>query len=325
MRLATLSNGGRDGQLVVVSRDLKTAVAAGAPTLQAALEDWAVTASRLSALYDALDRGDAVEAFPFDPSQTLAPLPRAYQWLDASAFPAHGALMSKAFGIAHPDSDRPLMYQGMSHRFLAPTEPAAFGDAADGIDFEGEFGVIVDDVPMGVSPERALDHIKLIVQINDWSLRAIAPIEMKTGFGWIRAKPACSMAPIALTPEELGEAWRDGRVCLPLAVDWNGRRFGHADGGEMEVGFHDLVAHAASTRDLCAGTIIGSGTVANADRASVGSSCIAEQRGAEIVEFGAPRTSFMAYGDRVRLEAVDLNGAPLFGAIDQTVVAASKT
>jgi len=195
-----------------------------------------------------------------------------------------------------------------------------FVSEADGVDFEGEFAVITDDVPMGVSPEAAIDHIKLLAQVNDWSLRVIAPIEMKTGFGWIRAKPACSMAPVVVTPEELGAAWSDGRIGLTLRVDWNEERFGAAHAGEMEVGFQDLIAHAASTRDLCAGTIIGSGTVSNANYLEVGSSCIAERRGSEIVRFGAPRTSFMAFGDRVRMEALASDGSSPFGAIDQRVV-----
>jgi fumarylacetoacetate (FAA) hydrolase len=321
MRLATLPDGTRDGWLVVVSRDLKSAVSAGklAKTLQEALDGWDQVSGALRALYDALNLGKAAGAFRFDPKAALAPLPRAYQWLDASAFPSHGALMAKAFGITPPESDRPLMYQGMSHRFLSATEEARFPNAADGIDFEGEFGVVVDDVPMGVTSEAAMGHIKLIVQINDWSLRTIAPVEMKTGFGWIRAKPACSMAPVAVTPDELGEAWRDGRVCMPLVVDRDGKRFGQANGCEMEVGFHDLIAHAASTRDLCAGTLIGSGTVSNADRATVGSSCIAEVRGAEIVATGAPVTPFMACGSRVRMEARTLTDEVLFGPIDQQV------
>jgi fumarylacetoacetate (FAA) hydrolase len=324
MKLATLDNGTRDGWLVVVSRDLSLAASAGKalPTLQAALETWSSARQGLEDLYAALNAGKAPGAFPFAANKALAPLPRAYQWLDASAFPSHGALMSKAFNIAHPETDRPLMYQGLSHQFLGASAKVRFASEADGIDFEGEFGVITDDVPMGVSPQAALDHIKLLVQINDWSLRAIAPIEMKTGFGWIRAKPACSMAPVAVTPDELGTAWSDGRVHLRLAVDWNGARFGHADAGAMEVGFHDLVAHAASTRELCAGTIIGSGTIANYDFATVGSSCIAERRGAEIVESGAPKTPFMAFGDRVRMEALDLQGQALFGVIEQDVVKA---
>lgn len=325
MRLATLPDGSRDGWLVVVSRDLKSAAPAGklAKTMQEALDNWGKVHGDLQGLYDALNDGKAAGAFPFDSKGALAPLPRAYQWLDASAFPSHGALMAKAFGITPPLSDRPLMYQGMSHRFLSGTEAVSFPSEADGIDFEGEFGVVVDDVPMGVTPEAALGHIKLIVQINDWSLRTIAPVEMKTGFGWIRAKPACSLAPVAVTPDELGDAWRDGRVCLPLVVDWDGKRFGQANGREMEVGFHELIAHAASTRDLCAGTLIGSGTVSNADHAKVGSSCIAEVRGAEILATGAPATSFMTFGSRVRMEARTLTDETLFGPIDQQVVAAN--
>jgi fumarylacetoacetate (FAA) hydrolase len=189
----------------------------------------------------------------------------------------------------------------------------------DDIDFEGELGIITDDVPMGISAAEAMGHIKLIVQINDWSLRRLAPAEMKTGFGWIQAKPACSMAPFAVTPDELGDAWQDGRVHLPLTVDWNGERFGNAQAGVMDVGFHELIAHAAATRDLCAGTVIGSGTVSNENFREIGSSCIAERRGIEIVDEGKPRTSFMQFGDRVRMEACGQDGSSVFGAIDQRV------
>lgn len=325
MKLATLDNGTRDGQLVVVSRDLRWAAPAGAslPTLQAALERWDTALESLEALYEDLNAGRAAGAFAFVPSKARAPLPRSYQWLDASAFPSHGALMSKAFNLPHPESDRPLMYQGLSHRFLGPSEEVPFLSEADGVDFEGEFAVITDDVPMGVSPEQAMGHVKLLAQVNDWSLRVIAPVEMKTGFGWIRAKPACAMAPVVITPDELGPAWSNGRVLLTLEVDWNDERFGAAHAGEMEFGFQDLIAHAASTRDLCAGTIIGSGTVSNANHLEVGSSCIAERRGSEIVRFGAPRTSFMAFGDRVRMEAKAPDGSAPFGAIDQRVVQAA--
>jgi fumarylacetoacetate (FAA) hydrolase len=214
------------------------------------------------------------------------------------------------------------MYQGLSHQFLGPAEDVPFPSEADGIDFEGEFGIITDAVPMGTLPGDALRHIKLIVQINDWSLRAIAPVEMKTGFGWIQAKPACSMAPIANTPDELGSAWRDGRVCLPLRVSWNGRRFGSPNGEAMAFGFHELIAHAARTRSLPAGTIVGSGTVSNDNYSTVGSTCIAEQRGIEMLEHGTARTEFMRFGDTVRMEARSLDDLPLFGAIDQRVVQA---
>lgn len=322
MKLATLDNGTRDGRLVVVSRDLRWAAPVDArfPTLQAALEHWEAALPPLQALYEDLNTGHAVGAFAFVPSEARAPLPRSYQWLDASAFPSHGALMSKAFNLPHPESDRPLMYQGLSHRFLGPGEEVPFLSEADGIDFEGEFAVITDDVPMGVSPEEAMSHIKLLAQVNDWSLRVIAPVEMKTGFGWIRAKPACAMAPIVLTPDELDTAWSNGRIHLTLGVYWNGERFGAAHAGQMEFGFQDLIAHAASTRDLCAGTVIGSGTVSNANYLEVGSSCIAERRGSEIVRFGAPQTGFMAFGDRVRMEAQAPDGSTPFGAIDQHVV-----
>ena len=279
MRLATLPASGRDGRLVVVSHDGTRAASANAiaSTLQDALDRWAETEPVLRRLAEALEAGRA-EAAPFDPAQALAPLPRAWQWLDGSAFPSHGELMQTAFKLPPHQNDRPLMYQGMSHKFLAPTEDVPLPSEADGIDFEGEFGVIVDETPMGVSPAEALGHIKLIVQINDWSLRTLAPIEMKTGFGWIQAKPACSMAPLAVTPDELGQAWRDGRVHLALRVWWNGELFGEPNGSAMAYGFHELVAHAAATRDLCAGTIVGSGTVSNEDPQAVGSACIAERR-----------------------------------------------
>ena len=212
------------------------------------------------------------------------------------------------------------MYQGMSHQFLGATDDVVLPSEDDGIDFEGEFGIITDAVPMGITPTEALGHIKLIIQLNDWSLRVLAPVEMKTGFGWIQAKPACSVAPFAVTPDELGDGWRDGRVCLDLAVDWNGSRFGNANGAPMAFGFHELIAHAARSRSLPAGTIIGSGTVSNPDYRVVGSSCIAERRGIEMVDEGAARTGFMRFGDTVRMEARLSDGTSPFGAIDQRVV-----
>jgi len=319
MKLATLARGGPDGILAVVSADGTHALVADgvAATLQAAIETWASAERGLRALAERLEAGTGTTVASTD---FAAPLPRAWQWLDGSAFPSHGALMEKAFDIPPVETDLPLMYQGMSHQFLAPHADVPLPDEAHGIDFEGEFGVITDAVPMGCSPAEALDRIRLIVQINDWSLRALAPAEMKTGFGWIQAKPACSIAPFAVTPDELGEAWRDGRVCLNLAVDWNGKRFGNASGAAMAYGFHELIAHAARTRSLAAGTIIGSGTVSNEDYREIGSSCIAERRGIEIVDTGAPLTPFMRFGDSVRMEARALDGRPLFGAIDQRVV-----
>ena len=323
MKLATLQDGTPDGALVVVSADTNRYLPAGeiVATLQAALERWPTVAPRLAALADRLAQG---EGQPTAAARFAAPLPRAWQWLDGSAFSSHGALMQQAFGLPPIETDLPLMYQGMSHQFLGPRDDVPLPSEADGIDFEGEFGVITDSVPMGISAVDALDHIRLVVQLNDWSLRTIAPVEMKTGFGWIQAKPACSAAPFAVTPDELGDAWCEARVRLDLAVDWNGARFGNANGAAMAFGFHELIAHAARTRSLPAGTIVGSGTVSNANYRDVGSSCIAERRGIEIIDRGAPRTRFMCFGDNVRMEARGYDGSVLFGAIDQRVVAVGE-
>lgn len=321
MKLATLDNATPDGELVVVSSDGARYLGdpSVAPTLQTALESWTDSAPRLAALSKLLDAGQGASIHS---RRIRAPLPRAWQWLDGSAYESHGTLMQIAFGLDPVPVDRPLMYQGLSDKFHGAHDDIPMTDEALGIDFEGEFGVIVDAVPMGISPDAAMAHIRLIVQINDWSLRTLAPIEMRTGFGWVQAKPACSVAPFAVTPDELGSCWRDGRVCLDLAVDWNGTRFGNANGQPMLFGFHELVAHAARTRELPAGTIIGSGTVSNADFRSVGSSCIAERRAIEMVDEGSPRTPFMRFGDTVRMEARLPDGALLFGSIEQKVVKA---
>ena len=322
MRLATLHDGSPDGRLALIAPDGANVAPVPdiAPTLQAALDDWPTIAPRLEARAIASSAGE-----PSDQMRFAAPLPRAWQWLDGSAYESHGALMQKAFDLPPIETDPPLMYQGLSHQFLGANDDVPFPSEADGIDFEGEFGIITDAVPMGITAAAALAHIKLIVQINDWSLRILAPTEMKTGFGWIQAKPACSVAPFAVTPDELGDAWRDGRVCLDLAVEWNGMRFGKANGAPMAFGFHELIAHAARTRALPAGTIIGSGTVSNPNFRAVGSSCIAERRGIETVDHGAPRTAFMRFGDRVRMEALTPNGRAPFGAIDQRVVSADNS
>ncbi|WP_295218548.1 fumarylacetoacetate hydrolase family protein [uncultured Brevundimonas sp.] len=312
MRLATLKRGGRDGTLVAVSRDgTRVAPVTGFPTLQSALDTWDAAQDALAAAVEAAETGEAAAAEDF-----AAPLPRAWQWLDGSAFPTHGDLMQTAFNLPPIETTKPLMYQGMSHRFIAPTDDVPLPSEADGIDFEGEFGVVTGDVQMGVSPAEALDHIRLIVLINDWSLRTLAPAEMKTGFGWVQAKPACSAAPFAVTPDELGEGWADGRVCLPLTVEVDGQWFGHPNGRAMAYGFHELVAHAAATRELPAGTIIGSGTVSNAEHATVGSTCISERRAIEMIAGGKPETGFLRFGTRVAMRA-----GP-FGAIDQRVVQA---
>ncbi|QSR19889.1 fumarylacetoacetate hydrolase family protein [Novosphingobium sp. KA1] len=316
MRLATLENGRPDGELVVVSADGARYLATAGLSLLSAMEGWQAAQPDLLRLAALLEAGGGGR---LDPARLRAPMPRSWQWLDGSAFGTHGELMQIAFGLPPVDTDRPLMYQGISDRFYGPSEPVPFADPAHGIDFEGEFGVIVDHVPMGTSADEALGHITLVVQINDWSLRAIAPIEMKTGFGWIQAKPPCSMAPFAVTPDALGTAWREGRVCMDLLVDLDGKRFGAANGAAMDFGFHELVAHAALTRDVVAGTVIGSGTVSNANYAEVGSSCISEVRAIEIIRDGKPSTPFMTYGDTVRMEARLPDGTAPFGVIEQKV------
>jgi fumarylacetoacetate (FAA) hydrolase len=323
MKLATLDNGSPDGELVVVSRDLKWATSARsiARNLQEALERWTDVERPLRALGGALSES-SVSRFAFEPWTACAPLPRAWQWLDGSAFKSHGDLMATVFGMEKLPYERPLMYQGMSHIFLSGYEDVPVVSEDDGIDFEGEFGVITDRVPMSTQASDAQGRIKLVVLVNDWSLRVLAPIEMKTGFGWIQAKPACSMAPVAVTPDELGPHWKNGRVALPLHVDWNKQPFGRPNGAEMAFSFPDLVAHAARTRELCAGTIIGSGTVSNETYRETGSSCIAERRGIETLDYGKPRTSFMQFGDEVRMHVESGDGSSLFGEIQQRVVRA---
>ncbi|WP_428028137.1 fumarylacetoacetate hydrolase family protein [Altererythrobacter sp.] len=318
MRFATLDNGRPDGQLVIVSADGRRCLAAAgiANTLQQAIEQWDKAEPGLKNIDTRLAQG---EGEALDHGRLLAPLPRSWQWLDGSAFPQHGELMQRAFGLPPIETDRPLMYQGMSDRFLPGHADVPLPSEADGIDFEGEFGVITDAVPMGTNAEEAMKHIKLIILINDWSLRAIAPVEMKTGFGWVQAKPACSAAPFAVTPDDLGDAWKDGRVYLPLEVELNDQWFGNPNGGEMEIGFHELIAHAARTRDLVAGTIIGSGTVSNADYANVGSACISERRAIEMIVSGTPTTPFLRFGDRVQMQ---VPGGP-FGALDQKIAKVS--
>jgi fumarylacetoacetate (FAA) hydrolase len=272
-----------------------------------------------------LHRGDVEGSFELAPAYLASPLPRTWQWLDASAFDSHGALMQRAFNhepiLAR--SERPLMYQGGSDDFLGPCQSMALPSETDGIDFEAELAVIVDRVAMGTPAAAALDHVKLIMLANDASLRSLAVAEMKTGFGWIHAKPATSFSPVAATPDELGPAWRDGRVHLPVHVAWNDREFGHPHAGEMSFGFHELIAHAAYSRNLSAGTIIGSGTVSNAGYRTVGSACIAERRAIEIAERGSAVTQYMRFGDRVRIEMFDADGRSIFGAIDQRVVRAA--
>lgn len=318
MKLATAANNSPDGMLVVVSNDgSRFLIPENIQTLQQAIENWNATEKQCQHLSQRLENGEGEST---DTLKIIAPLPRAWQWLDGSAFPSHGKLMQEAFKLPPLEYEKPLMYQGMSHQFFGPTDDIPFMREEDGIDFEGEFGVIVDEVPMGTTAEDAMAHIKLLVQINDWSLRTIAPVEMKTGFGWIQAKPACSMAPLAITPNAAGDSWRDGRLHLDMVVDWNGIRFGNPNGADMEVGFHELVAHAAATRSLCAGTIIGSGTVSNDNFRELGSTCISERRGIEILDEGAPKTEFMKFGDQVRMQVLHSDDSSLFGTLEQKVV-----
>jgi fumarylacetoacetate (FAA) hydrolase len=321
MKLATQRDGTPDGRLLVVSSDLRTASPVDRiVTLQQALDRWDEAEPMLRAVDRKLAAGNAREAAAFRPETIMAPLPRAWQWLDGSSYESHGALMQKAYDLPPIESEAPLMYQGMSHCFLAWDEDVPLPSEADGIDFEAEFGIITDAVPMGTRATDALDRVKLIVQINDWSLRAIAPIEMKTGFGWIQAKPACSMAPLAITPDELGGAWQGGRIDARMRV-WRGEeQFGDVPSLEMSVGFHELIAHAARTRNLCAGTIIGSGTVSSASYAEIGSCCIAERRAIETIASGKPQTPFLSFGERVRIMASVGQRPALFGEMDQRVV-----
>jgi fumarylacetoacetate (FAA) hydrolase len=319
--------------LVVVSKDLARAVPATAVarTLLEALEGWSQTAPRLQTLYNELNAGKLSGAFHLDPARLAAPLPRAPQWLDASAFHSHGDLMDKVFGMPPIEArdgpgklQIPLMYQGASDDFIGPRDDMPLPSEADGIDFEAEIGVIVDRVPMATPAANALQHVKLVVLLNDASLRVLAGREIKTGFGFLQSKPATSFAPVAVTPDELGAAWRDGRVHLPVRVEWNRERFGTPDAGHMGFGFHELIAHAARTRNLHPGTIIGSGTISNSTYRTVGSACIAERRGIETVDHGKPATAYMKFGDTVSIEMLDAGGASIFGSIAQRMVQAPR-
>ncbi|RUR30364.1 FAA hydrolase family protein [Vreelandella andesensis] len=334
MKLATL-NKGRDGELIIVSRDLARAVSAVdiAPTLQAAIENWETASPTLEARYAQLNSGDADGAFALDQSALHSPLPRAYQWADGSAYLNHVKLVRQARNAEMPETfwTDPLMYQGGSDRFLAPTEDIEAVSEEHGIDFEGEIAVITDDVPMAVTPEEAAKHIKLVMLVNDVSLRGLIPGELAKGFGFFQAKPASSFSPIAVTPDELGDAWQDGKVHLPLTVHLNGEKFGEPEAGpDMIFSFPQLVAHAAKTRYLGAGAVIGSGTVSNPDPdggpgkpvadGGVGYSCLAEVRMVEQIIHGQVKTPFMRFGDRVRIEMFDRDGNNIFGTIDQHVV-----
>jgi fumarylacetoacetate (FAA) hydrolase len=323
MKLATLKDGTRDGQLTIVSRDLKTAQLADgiAPTLQAALDDWSFIAPQLEDVYALLNQGKAQCSFEFDPKNCMAPLPRAFQWADGSAYVNHVELVRKARKAEMPDSfwHDPLMYQGGSDDFIGPNDAIMLGSEEWGIDFESEVAVITDDVPMGIDAAAADSHIRLLMLVNDVSLRNLIPAELAKGFGFLQSKPATGFSPVAVTPDELGAAWKDGKVHLPLRSTWNGKLVGQPDAGvDMVFSFTQLIAHLAKTRNARAGTIIGSGTVSNKD-ASKGYSCIAEIRCLETISKGAAKTAFMKFGDTIKIEMVDAGGKSIFGAIDQTV------
>ncbi|WP_237068032.1 fumarylacetoacetate hydrolase family protein [Microbulbifer guangxiensis] len=332
MKLASLKSG-RDGQLVVVSDDLTRMASAAdiAPTLQSALDNWAEVSSKLEALHAKLQSGE-IQGEAFDQAKCHSPLPRAYHWADGSAYVNHVELVRKARNAEMPETfwSDPLMYQGGSDTFLAPREPVKMPQSEGfGIDFEAEIAVITDDVPMGVSPEEALKHIKLIMLVNDVSLRGLIPGELAKGFGFYQSKPSSAFSPVCVTPEQLGDKWQEGKLHLPLTSELNGKIFGKPNAGiDMTFHFGQLVAHAAKTRPLGAGTIIGSGTVSNkldggpgkpVEEGGVGYSCIAEIRMIETIQNGKPSTSFMEFGDRIAIEMFDDEGQSIFGRIEQVV------
>jgi fumarylacetoacetate (FAA) hydrolase len=325
MKLGSLKEGGRDGTLVVVSRDLARAVKASgiAPTLQAALDDWSNLAPRLNALADELDAGRAADAFALDMTALAAPLPRAYEFVDGSAYLPHVERVRRARGAEVPESFYvdPLMYQATSAGFLGPRDPVLVPSEDYGIDLEAEVVVITDDVPMAVTAAQAAGHIQLIGLVNDVSLRNLIPGELAKGFGFLQSKPRSALSPVFVTPDELGEAWQGEKLNLPMRTWLNGQWFGEAECGvDMQFNFAQLVAHAAKTRPLVAGTLVGSGTIANQDT-SKGASCLAEQRTVETLRDGKPSTPFLKFGDTLRIEVTDSQGASIFGAIEQVVAA----
>ena len=334
MKLATLNNGKRDGQLVIVSKDLTSYVPASpiADTLQEAIDEWDTLSPKLQNLYEELNAGKATGAQAFEEENCESPLPRAYQWADGSAYVNHVELVRKARNSEMPETfwTDPLMYQGGSDSFIGPRKDIPLASEDFGIDFEAEVAVITNDTPMGVSPEKAADHIKLLMLVNDVSLRGLIPGELAKGFGFFQSKPSSAFSPVAITPDELGDNWKDGMVHLPLQTELNGEAFGKANCAvDMTFNFPTIVAHAAKTRPLGAGAIVGSGTISNkldggpgkpVSEGGVGYSCIAEIRMIETINSGSPKTSFMKFGDTIRIEMNDENGQSIFGAIDQKVV-----
>ncbi|WP_079227445.1 fumarylacetoacetate hydrolase family protein [Pseudomonas putida] len=322
MKLATLRDGSRDGRLLVVSRDLSLATRAHAvSTLQEAIERWDEVKDKLDSEYRRLNEGDETGAFPFDPSDVMAPLPRAYQFVDASAFLNHGKIMEQAYNLTvKKNPGVPILVQRQGDDFFGPKDDYPFPSEQDHCDFEGEVAVIVNDVPMGIDSSNAEKHVKLFLLLNDVSMRAHLFRELSMGFGFINAKPATVFAPVAVTPDELGEAWSEGRVHLDLHVSRNGEWFGNPNGAEMDFSFGELIAHLAYNRNLRAGTILASGTFSNQGYKKVGSACLAERRAIELIEQGESKTPFMQYGETLRFEMLDLDGRSLFGAIEHQMV-----
>lgn len=325
MKLATMHNGSRDGRLLVVSRDLTRAVYATpiVDTMIEAIEHWDAVEEPLQHRYEHLNNGVLKEAFPFDPKKVMAPLPRCHQFVDGSAFLNHGNIMEEAFNLdVDKDPSIPIMIQRQSDDFRGPHEDYAFPTEADDGDFEGEFAVIVDDMPMGLSAEEAEKHIKLITILNDMSMRGHLFRELQLGFGFINAKPATVFAPIVVTPDELGDAWRDGRIHLDMHVHRNGEWFGNPNGGTMDFSFGQLLSHLAYNRNLRAGAILGSGTVSSADWKTVGSACLAERRALDIIENGEPQTDYLRFGETLRFEVFGEDGQSIFGAIEHRLIKA---
>ncbi|WP_201316131.1 fumarylacetoacetate hydrolase family protein [Dyella sp. EPa41] len=328
MKLGSLKEGGRDGTLIVVSRDLTKAVKATgiAASLQAALDDWSNVAPRLNALSDDLNAGKAAEAFALDVTAMASPLPRAYEFVDGSAYLPHVERVRRARGAEVPESfyTDPLMYQATSAGFLGPRDPVVVPSEDYGIDLEAEVVVVTDDVPMAVTPAQAAAHIQLVGLVNDVSLRGLIPAELAKGFGFLQSKPRSALSPVFVTPDELGDAWQDEKLHLPMRTWLNGQWFGEAECGvDMQFNFAQLVAHAAKTRPLTAGTIVGSGTIANEDT-SKGASCLAEQRTVETLRDGKPSTPFLTFGDSLRIDVTDASGASIFGSIEQVIASQQR-
>lgn len=323
MKLASLNNGARDGRLLVVSRDLSKAVYASSvvDTMIEAIENWDQVLEPLTSIYNSLNDGQRDDAFDFDSSKVMAPLPRCHQFVDASAFLNHGEIMEKAFNLTvKKDKGIPIMIQRQSDDFRGPCQDYEFPTEEDGGDFEGEFAVIVDDMPMGLSPDQAQQHIKLVTILNDVSMRGHLFRELSMGFGFINAKPATAFAPVAVTVDELGDCWKDGRIHLDLKVSRNGEWFGHPNGSQMDFSFGEILSHLGYNRRLRAGAIVGSGTVSNSNWESVGSACLAERRALDIIQYGECRTEFLSFGEKLRFEVTNEAGESVFGAIEHQFV-----